>query len=530
MFKRTFFPFLQQPVMWVLLLLNCALFGLVSSKSPSISAQTLREFGAQFNPGIWSGESYRLLFAGFLHGSLTHLLMNNLSLYFLGKLLEQLMGSTAFLALYLLSLLSGSVASLYFMPPMAVSVGASGAIMGLAGSLFSMLLLDRHGRFLSARPFGRYLFFALVLFYLVIGKIFPVVNGAAHIGGFAMGCIFGVFFWSRIPGEKVPRPVGSVLLFFAIFTLGTATLYGLKPKGTYAWDLHLGLEGYQKGNNADAIQNLTSAIQKNPDSPYAYRYLAQLYFYTKRYRKASDLYGKLLARQPSQAGYWYYYITALHRSQQHKKAEEEYKRAAAQLQRRGKKRGWFRNARQHEQQQLWQWAHLMAAHRKEKQALLYYQQLLQLYPDNPSLHNEVAWLLLTAHNPKYRNPGMALKHAQLATSKLERPSAGYLDTLAAALFQNGRVLEAVKQARGATRSPGAKEIMPHLQEQLKRFEATLKQQRLQKKKQGRVAPNSQAQPQPSGKTGAPGSKARRIAPSAPKQPQPSKKNPPPKRP
>jgi len=473
MLKRFLANFQEPPVMWIILLINCALFGLVWSKDPTISAQTLREYGAQFNPGIWAGESYRLLLAGFLHGSITHLVMNNLSLYFLGKLLEQLLGSAVFLALYLLALLSGSVASLYFMPPMAVSVGASGAIMGLAGALFVLLLLDRRGRFLTTQPFGRYLFFALVLFYLVIGKIFPIINTSAHVGGFLMGCVFGIFFWSRIPGEKIPRWVGSTLMFSAVIGLSVLTMRGMNQKNTHAWHLHHGLEGYHKGNNEDAVRHLKLAIQKQ-SSTHALRYLAQLYFYTKQYRKSAELYSQLIKKTPANFGNWYYRILSLHRSKQPKQAEKAYQKASSDLSKQEKKRSWFQTNRSHEQEQMWRWAHLLAAHQKEKQALLYYQQLLDQFPNNVSLHNEKAWLLVTASNPRYRNPALALKHIQIAINRTERPSAGFLDTLATTLFLNGRLKDAVKQAKQALRASGAKEIMPHLRQQLRRFQAGLK--------------------------------------------------------
>ena len=471
--KRLSTALQEPPVMWVIVFINCALFGLVWSKDPTISAQTLREYGAQFNPSIWAGEPYRLLLAGFLHGSLTHLVMNNLSLYFLGKLLEQLLGSRSFFILYILSLLAGSAASLFFMPPMAVSVGASGAIMGLAGALFALLLLDRRGRFLTARPFGRYLFFVMVLFYLVIGKIFPVINTSAHVGGFLMGCIFGIFFWSRIPGEKVPRWVGSALLLSSVVGLSVATLYGMNPKNTHAWHLYQGLEGYQKGNNQDAVRHLKLAIQQQ-SSKQALRYLGQLYFYTKQFRKSAEIYAQLLKKSPSDFGNWYYRIVSLHKSKQPKLAEQAYQKASAYLKKQAKSRSWLRSSRHHEQEMLWRWAHLLAAHQKEKQALLYYQQLLEQFSNNVSLHNEKAWLLLTATNPRYRNPALALRHARIATDRTENPPAGFLDTLATALFLNGRTKDAIHQAKRALRAPGAKEIMPHLRQQLQRFKAGLK--------------------------------------------------------
>lgn len=467
---------LETPITWGLIAIHFVLFGLVTVQEPTLTREVLRTFGGQFNPDIWSGEYHRLLIAGLLHGSLLHVLMNNISLYVLGRLLEQLVGSTAFLLLYLLSLLAGNVASLHWIPPMVVSVGASGAIMGLAGGLFVWLWLDRRGRFLTTRPSGRYLFFLMVLFYLLIGEFIPIINNAAHLGGFVMGGIFGLFFWSRIPGESVPRVVGSIALFLALGGFGVMASQGVRPEGSYAWHFYHGLQAFHKANVAESEQHLQQALQRKTEKAALY-YLAQLYFQTQQYTKAVTVYQQLQSKDPNSGEHWYYWLVSLHNSQQSAKAAQVFAQASSWLEKQGTSLGgWLTSVVNPDQARLWQWAHLYAAHRREKEALLTYQKLLEQYPENTALHNEMAWLLVTAHDPNYRNPTLALKHATFAVSRSTQTNPGYLDTLALAQFLNGQPKQAIESMQQAIQAEGAKEIMPHLHFQRQRFKQSVRKQ------------------------------------------------------
>lgn len=67
-----------------------------------------------------------------MHAGLLHLGLNTLALAQLGPEAEAVLGPQSFLTIYLLSGLSGSVAS-FLTSPSLVTVGASGAIFGLLG-------------------------------------------------------------------------------------------------------------------------------------------------------------------------------------------------------------------------------------------------------------------------------------------------------------------------------------------------------------------------------------------------------------
>ena len=80
--------------------------------------------------GVSAGEWWRLVTGGFLHGGLLHLVFNMFLLWMLGQQLEHLHRPVRYVGLYLGSLAAGSL-GVMLMDPMALTVGASGAVFGL---------------------------------------------------------------------------------------------------------------------------------------------------------------------------------------------------------------------------------------------------------------------------------------------------------------------------------------------------------------------------------------------------------------
>ena len=83
---------------------------------------------ALYPPGVlsrpWTPFTYM-----FVHADFWHLFFNMLSLFFFGPRVEERLGSGHFLSLYLVSGLTGALLS--FMTPVALIVGASGAVFGV---------------------------------------------------------------------------------------------------------------------------------------------------------------------------------------------------------------------------------------------------------------------------------------------------------------------------------------------------------------------------------------------------------------
>ena len=79
------------------------------------------------------GEYYRLLTCAFIHIDVVHFLSNAYALYIVGSLTEGYYGKAKFLLIYLVSAITGSLLSISMSETF--SIGASGAIFGLMGSL-----------------------------------------------------------------------------------------------------------------------------------------------------------------------------------------------------------------------------------------------------------------------------------------------------------------------------------------------------------------------------------------------------------
>jgi rhomboid protease GluP len=166
--------------------------------------------GALIPALVAGGEWWRLLSSMFLHSGFVHLAVNMISLYFLGSFVEEAFGRGRFLALYLLSGISGGLAYLYFGAFNAAAVGASGAIFGLLGGVLGYSL--RRGTFSWQNPLIRQLLILLAL-NLYIGFSVPNISNTAHLGGLAGGAVFG---WLVAPsvyrkGWRAITPVALVL-------------------------------------------------------------------------------------------------------------------------------------------------------------------------------------------------------------------------------------------------------------------------------------------------------------------------------
>ncbi len=144
---------------------------------------TIIRWGALWRPAVHAGEWWRLLTVLFLHEGWLHLLVNAYALFMLGRFCEEVFGPLRFFVTYVVGGLAGAAASTLNAQQPGLSVGASGAIMGLLGALIVVLIL-RRGAWPEA--WRRALLWNLVLLgaiQIFIGFQLAIVDNAAHIGG-----------------------------------------------------------------------------------------------------------------------------------------------------------------------------------------------------------------------------------------------------------------------------------------------------------------------------------------------------------
>ena len=131
-------------------------------------------------------EIWRLFTSMFLHGDALHLFSNMISLLIFGAYVELNYSKYQFIIIYFISGLIGSFFSMLYLPLYTISLGASGAIFGLIGAAFSILIIQRDTPLI---------FLGLIyVFYFVFSSFSPNINYFAHIFGLLAGFIMGYLF------------------------------------------------------------------------------------------------------------------------------------------------------------------------------------------------------------------------------------------------------------------------------------------------------------------------------------------------
>ncbi len=191
----------------------------------ALSSSTFMEFpiqerilwGANYGPLTLLGEWWRLLTNVFVHGGIIHIAFNMWCLWNLGALSESLYGRWTYAAIYLICGVGASLNSLAWHPGGA-SVGASGAIFGLAGALIAAFKL---GEFSVPRAAlsGTLRSLAMFVFYnLIFGQLIGTTDNAAHIGGLITGLILGALI-ALIAPQQGQGPLRVVVFLAMILAL-----------------------------------------------------------------------------------------------------------------------------------------------------------------------------------------------------------------------------------------------------------------------------------------------------------------------
>lgn len=163
-------------------ILSCVMDGTIAALN-GITNLTALTLGANNFLLLKSGEVWRLLSYMFIHASLIHLLVNMYSLYILGTQVETFVGKVKFLIIYILSGICGGLLSAFIGGQSVISVGASGAIFGLAGAL---LYFGYHYRTYLGNALRRQII-PVVVMNLAIGFLVEGIDNYCHIGGLIGG-------------------------------------------------------------------------------------------------------------------------------------------------------------------------------------------------------------------------------------------------------------------------------------------------------------------------------------------------------
>jgi membrane associated rhomboid family serine protease len=173
--------------------------------------------GGLLGPAVSDGDWYRIVTGGFLHAGPLHLLFNMYVLYIAGTLLEPGIGTPRFLAIYFISLLSGSFGAL-LLSPNDLTVGASGAIFGLMAAV--LVVARGRGMEQLASQFGLFIVLNLALTVAI-----PNISIGGHLGGLIGGGVAALLLVGverRAPARVgIAFEVGGLLLLAVLAVVGS---------------------------------------------------------------------------------------------------------------------------------------------------------------------------------------------------------------------------------------------------------------------------------------------------------------------
>ena len=151
-------------------------------------------------------EYYRIITGEFLHANILHILLNMYSLYIIGSQMESFQGKLKFVFTYLFSVVTASMLSALLNT--GTSVGASGAIFGLMGS---MLVFGYYYRVYLGGVMKSQII-PLILVNLLIGFTSGgLIDNFAHIGGLIGGILITVGVGVKYKSSTFERVNGFIV-------------------------------------------------------------------------------------------------------------------------------------------------------------------------------------------------------------------------------------------------------------------------------------------------------------------------------
>jgi membrane associated rhomboid family serine protease/Tfp pilus assembly protein PilF len=253
--------------------------------------------GANYGPYTLGGQWWRLLTCVFIHAGLVHIAFNMWCLWNLGHLAESVYGHWTFAGVYLITGLASSLASVIWHATAPVpSVGASGAIFGIAGALIASFYL---GEFSLPRAAVSGMLRSVVAFVgynLVFGAVIAGVDNAAHVGGLLMGLLLGALIAKIAPGHDHFFRRIMVLLAGILLVAGGAVwfqrshahlLYGQSGQGLL-----------NRGKTAEGIAELQKSVRLRPNFAPAHAALAQAYVAKRDFANAAAELQRVIALSP----------------------------------------------------------------------------------------------------------------------------------------------------------------------------------------------------------------------------------------
>lgn len=216
------FSWKRAPVTTLIIAACVIMFVLMTLAGGSTNSQVLIHYGANNGALVTAGQYWRLLAAGFLHIGLGHLVINCLTLFFIGFYDEVLFGHWRVAVIFLVSTVVGNIFSVLSNPNI-IGAGASTGIFGLFGAFIMLGLVFRDNQ--ALRSVGRQ-FIVLVIFNFVADLFMTGVDLAGHLGGLIGGFLVSTMLGAPQVGKisLIKRFLSGIVL---VVIIGLAAGMGL---------------------------------------------------------------------------------------------------------------------------------------------------------------------------------------------------------------------------------------------------------------------------------------------------------------
>lgn len=207
-----------------------------SSYLLAVNAETLIEYGGNYQPKVLSGQVYRLISAMFLHVYFMHIFGNLITTFMFLSRIEYTFGFWKTLIIYIICGISGNIFSVLCSPG-GVKAGASTALFGIIGVIMGYIIINWNGLDLVGRAMKCQIWCTGLMIIVFIFIFTPSSSSAnsgidyyGHLGGFMAGVWMSAIHDTIIQTtrEKVFRIAFMLLLLvqllicFLIFYLNSS--------------------------------------------------------------------------------------------------------------------------------------------------------------------------------------------------------------------------------------------------------------------------------------------------------------------
>jgi membrane associated rhomboid family serine protease/cytochrome c-type biogenesis protein CcmH/NrfG len=256
-------------------------------------------WGANYGPLSLDGQWWRLFTCMWLHGGLIHVGANMYCFWQIGRIAERIFGRGRYLAIYLITGIGSSLASLSWHPT-TVSVGASGAIFGVAGALFVPFF---HKRLRLPEPVMKSMMRNIAFFIvinLIIGASIPFIDNSAHVGGLLVGLILGEVF-VRLAGAEADRESALWKVVAASVILMAAGFVAIRHYRMPVVLAAASLNALENGNQQEALEKAQRAVALRPSDALSHVALGEVYLQQSKFPEAVKEYERAHQLEPSDA-------------------------------------------------------------------------------------------------------------------------------------------------------------------------------------------------------------------------------------